>query len=667
MKKNKKSLHKQIIVLLIIAIVVPITIVSAINFYVLNLSINSNFKQMATSNLGNVIDIISDISKNNKESIEMLSEDPNARSILEAQENKLWLRKFLDSFKKSHEGVASVYMATINKEMIMVPDNSIPKDFDPSSREWYKKAMENQGKVIITNPYVDISNEKQYDVTFAKTVKDASGKIVGVIAIDITLDQLSNKVSSITMGKSGYAVVIDSNGVIIAHKSIDKIGKTTKEDKSIEDIVTAKSSTFEQEINSMKYLVFKQKEEATGYTVAALIPKKELTSEIIRVTIINIGVALTSLILVIFIGNRFTKVKITNPIKKVVDALGYIGEGDFTVKVESGRNTSEEVEMIISAINNTANGVLEILKNVSKASESLKENSQSLLAITEESSVVGDEVARAVQQIADGSVHQSEKLNESVAISEKLGNEVEESLKDSSEMMKASKIVKVASDEGAELINSLTEVFKETYAANLEVVEKVKELEEKSNHIGAITDVIKSITEQTNLLALNASIEAARAGEAGRGFAVVAEEVRKLAEQSSSSALEIEKVISEVKISVNGVFEKLKHSTELNDKTSENVQVTSKSFENIKQFISILENNIEKVSKCLTEIKADKDEVIVNISEISAVAQEAAATSEEVSASSEEQSSGLQEIVSSAEKLNVLSEELKSIISKFKI
>ncbi|MEA4825377.1 MAG: cache domain-containing protein, partial [Clostridium sp.] len=220
MKKNRKSLHKQIIVLLIIAIVVPITIVSAINFYVLNLSINSNFKQMATSNLGNVIDIISDISKNNKESIEMLSEDPNARSILEAQENKLWLRKFLDSFKKSHEGVASVYMATINKEMIMVPDNSIPKDFDPSSREWYKKAMENQGKVIITNPYVDISNEKQYDVTFAKTVKDASGKIVGVIAIDITLDQLSNKVSSITMGKSGYAVVIDSNGVIIAHKSI---------------------------------------------------------------------------------------------------------------------------------------------------------------------------------------------------------------------------------------------------------------------------------------------------------------------------------------------------------------------------------------------------------------------------------------------------------------
>lgn len=667
MKKNRKSLHKQIIVLLIIAIVVPITIVSAINFYVLNLSINSNFKQMATSNLGNVIDIISDISKNNKESIEMLSEDLNARSILEAQENKLWLRKFLDSFKKSHEGVASVYMATINKEMIMVPDNSIPKDFDPSSREWYKKAMENQGKVIITNPYVDISNEKQYDVTFAKTVKDASGKIVGVIAIDITLDQLSNKVSSITMGKSGYAVVIDSNGVIIAHKSIDKIGKTTKEDKSIEDIVTAENSTFEQEINSMKYLVFKQKEEATGYTVAALIPKKELTSEIIRVTIINIGVALASLILVIFIGNRFTKVKITNPIKKVVDALGYIGEGDFTVKVENGRNTSEEVEMIISAINNTANGVLEILKNVSRASESLKENSQSLLAITEESSVVGDEVARAVQQIADGSVHQSEKLNESVAISEKLGNEVEESLKDSSEMMKASKIVKVASDEGAELINSLTEVFKETYAANLEVVEKVKELEEKSNHIGAITDVIKSITEQTNLLALNASIEAARAGEAGRGFAVVAEEVRKLAEQSSSSALEIEKVISEVKISVNGVFEKLKHSTELNDKTSENVQVTSKSFENIKQFISILENNIEKVSKCLTEIKADKDEVIVNISEISAVAQEAAATSEEVSASSEEQSSGLQEIVSSAEKLNVLSEELKSIISKFKI
>lgn len=664
---QKNSLYTRIIGLMIISILVPVILVSAISYYTLNSTMEKDFTQITAKSVDKIIEVIKSTDKVNKESAEMLSMDPNAKSIKENPACEQWLRKSLDSFVNSHKDVLGVYMGTADKKMIIYPEQKMPDGYDPTARGWYKEALENKGKVIRTAPYEDINNDKLYVVTFAKTVEDAAGNVVGVIGIDLTLENLSKSVEETTLGENGFSVVLDNEGTIIAHKEIEKIGASVNEDEGMKGIFDSKGEVFEKEIDSVSYMLFKQREEATGYTIAGLIPKSELTSKIFTAIKLNILVAVATLVLAVFVGNRFIKNTIIKPIQKIVQALGELTKGNFTAKVEKEKGLANEIEIIIDELNNTTDEVAEILKSILKASDELKGSSESLVSVTEESTSVGDEVARAVQQIADGASHQSEKLNESSDIAERLGRKVDESMVNSDGMIKAAVQVEKAGEEGLNSIFSLTEVFKQNHSANLQVVEKVETLAEKSNQIGAITDAIKSITEQTNLLALNASIEAARAGDAGRGFAVVADEVRKLAEESANSASQIEKVIGEVKTSVNEVFEKLRLSTELNEKTGENIKITNESFTNIKDGLKILEDNIEKVSYSLIGIKEDKDLVVINISESSAVSQEAAATAEEVSASSEEQAAGLQEITSSAEKLNVLAEVLRSLVDKFQI
>ncbi|MCY6370229.1 methyl-accepting chemotaxis protein [Clostridium ganghwense] len=666
-KRKNKSLYTRIIGLIIACILVPVFLISIISYYTLSSTINKDFKDVTSKNVDKVFEVIGATDKINRQSVEMLSRDPNAKTIIQNPPNEVWLRRSLNAFRMTHKDILSVYLGTIDERMIILSNHKMVDGYNPTERLWYKEAIQNKGKVIRTNPYKDINNKDLYIVTFAKTVEDSFGKVVGVIGMDMTLDDLNKSIEQTTLGENGFSIVLDSEGTVIAHKQSEKVGITSKENKAIQDILDSKDKIFEKKIDGVNHMVFKQKEEVTGYTVAGLIPKAELTSKIFSAIKFNILVTLIALIVAIFIGCKFTKNTIVNPIKKVVEVLGELTKGNFTAKVEKDKGLCNEIESISFALNNTIDEVVEILRSILKASYQLKENSNSLVSVTEESSAAGVEVAKAIQQISDGSIEQSEKLNEGFDIADKLGEMVEESIEDSNNMVKAAVEVKKASNSGTQIICDLTQVFEENYMANIEVVGTVTSLAEKSNQIGVITDAIKGITEQTNLLALNASIEAARAGDAGRGFAVVAEEVRKLAEESAYSASQIEKVIEEIKNSVSEVAEKLNLSTELNDKTAQCVQGTKKSFMQIQEAIGILEANIEKVSSLLIEVKEDKDLVVANISDASSVAQEAVIISGEVGASSEEQAAGLQEIVSSSENLNKLSEELKELVSKFQI
>lgn len=114
------------------------------------------------------------------------------------------------------------------------------------------------------------------------------------------------------------------------------------------------------------------------------------------------------------------------------------------------------------------------------------------------------------------------------------------------ESSQASQEAKVIANEGMTKTDLASQSINTMNLALVSAADVIGALDERSNNVGGVLDVIKGVAEQTNLLALNAAIEAARAGESGRGFAVVADEVRTLSQRTAESTQEIEKMIAQL-------------------------------------------------------------------------------------------------------------------------
>jgi methyl-accepting chemotaxis protein len=192
-------------------------------------------------------------------------------------------------------------------------------------------------------------------------------------------------------------------------------------------------------------------------------------------------------------------------------------------------------------------------------------------------------------------------------------------------------------------------------------------LENKSNEIGQIVHIITDISTQTSLLSLNASIEAARAGEHGRGFSVVAQEVKKLAEQSTSSAALIKELINEIQ-------HKTAHLAAAMDTEVQEVTEGLKVIHNIDEiFGGILKSsenvsdNVQEISASSEQMSASAEEVTASFDEIALISKKTSDNIAEVSSMAANQLETIAEISSSANELLHMANESKSQLNQFVI
>jgi len=250
-------------------------------------------------------------------------------------------------------------------------------------------------------------------------------------------------------------------------------------------------------------------------------------------------------------------------------------------------------------------------------------------------------------------------------------------------------------EKGQELLRVLSGNIHAIAEVATEVSRAIETLDQRSQEIGKIVEVITGIAEQTNLLALNAAIEAARAGEAGRGFAVVAEEVRKLAENSAQAAQQIATLITQIRQDTRNAVESMERaSRRVEEGVTQGEQVTqsfmrilravetsiaslgnlASTFERsraIQETLQSRSHEVESLSEDnareVREVAQAVSTITERINAVAAISEENAASSQEVSASTEEQSASLEELTSAVEALARLAEELRNLVDRFQI
>ena len=183
--------------------------------------------------------------------------------------------------------------------------------------------------------------------------------------------------------------------------------------------------------------------------------------------------------------------------------------------------------------------------------------------------------------------------------------------------------------DGERIVNQSIREVKEIAGTVDEANRVVESLEERSRQISEIVNVINDIADQTNLLALNAAIEAARAGEQGRGFAVVADEVRKLAERTTSSTSEIASMIGLVQSELNQVVASMGNVTRKVEAGVDYSTQAGVALKGIVDSADTLHSMVQQIATAAGQITTTSEEITRDIESIAAVSSQTSASSEQ--------------------------------------
>lgn len=564
----------------------------------------------------------------------MLKDDPESDGFLHGKENGF--------FRSSAGGATGVSV---------------------KNETWYRAAKD-AGSLVFTPVHNNASGRSA--ITAAMPYSDRSGRFTGVVAEEILLDTIKNRMDQIRYKGAGQAVLYDREGNILAAATPEEDFPDLQDNAQIKEQwpqMTEASGWLVVDNQGQKGIFAYSRVKKTGWILAIMVPQALVYQELETMQYTYGGIALFSILVLTFGGFSFAR-KMTRPLIALRKRAECLAKGDLTA-YELNVGSRDEIGALVESFQQMRGGLQRILSQTARSADGVTASSQELNALADHSAAWSESIAEELRQAAidmdqqkqagmkasTAAVHMTAALQEAAARTENMGTRSAEAAE---EALAGASVMENA-------LLHMQQLDHRVKAA----AEAVYDLDRQSKQIEQILAAIADIAGQTNLLALNAAIEAAHAGSYGRGFAVVAAEIRRLAEQSGADMERIRHLIENIQTSTKVAVETMELSCQEVQEGGSSIEKAEIQFQQILEGMQSVHQDVEILSDTVREIARSSEEITQETEQAAQISCQVEEKTQKISAAGQKQLENSREVARQAGLLTELSMELHTQTNGF--
>ncbi|OOF01868.1 MULTISPECIES: methyl-accepting chemotaxis protein [Salinivibrio] len=645
------SIKKRLLVVVLTGVILPTLIIAIVSLYQFRTSTLQSYEQSSykeMQHIGNAFKFyLQGLSANakvlaNSEALQGLDSSVadymgDTQPMTSKQNSPAERRAYalLEAMGNSRDDFAYVFLGLSNGDYIQWPQGELG-DYDPRQRPWYQTGQGNRNNAVRVPAYQDVNTGApllDYVMEFP-----AQDGLSGVIGVDVTLEALTNMLGDVTLGKSGYIVLVEDTGTVLADpNNPDNNFEPARSVASVYSDGNFSESLTAVSFDGEDYFVNQYKAPESGWRLIGVVPQQEVLGQVTQLQTVILSI---SLILVIAFGvlGYFMIQRISASIIAVSDGLSDAASGDGDLTKRLPIRSQDELGKTAGAFNQFVDVIQELIIGIKDRSTKLSSHADHATQFAEQLDGASHQQRSGLEQIATAFHQMVATANE---VSQNCNQTADSAQQCQSEV-----------ERGMALMNNTRAAVQEMATTLNEADSAMSELTKENDNITAMLDTIRGIAEQTNLLALNAAIESARAGEHGRGFAVVADEVRVLSQKTTKSTEEIDELLQALTQRTNQLSEKLQGSVEHSQTTTEATEEALGVFDTIQSLVGQIHDMAAQIATATEEQHSVSEDINQNVTNVLDGANSAAETAEQTNATAAE--------------LRMVATELSELVNRFK-